>query len=133
VDWEAAFLNDRYADLAAAANMVVTNPEEEAAFLHEYFGAPPDRYQLARFHLMRQLAHLFYTMAFLFQGAMGQAVDCGEPVPAYGELQRRLWAGEADLSDKAVKVAYGRASWQLLQQNARLPRYQEALQIVSMR
>ena len=28
-DWEAAFLNDRYADLAAVANQVVTNDEEE--------------------------------------------------------------------------------------------------------
>ena len=29
VDWEAAFLNDRYADLAVVANLVVTNDAEE--------------------------------------------------------------------------------------------------------
>ena len=33
VDWEAAFLNDPYADLAAVANQVVTNDEEEMAYL----------------------------------------------------------------------------------------------------
>ena len=52
VDWEAAFLNDRYADLAVVANQVVANDEEEIVYRQEYFGAPPDAYQLARFHLM---------------------------------------------------------------------------------
>ena len=59
VDWEAAFLNDRYADLAVAANLVVCNEAEERLYLQEYFGQPPDPYQLARFFLMQQLAHMF--------------------------------------------------------------------------
>src|SRR4051812_37627473 len=42
VDWEAAFRNDRYADLAAVANLLVTNEAEERAFLHAYFGQEPD-------------------------------------------------------------------------------------------
>ena len=36
-DWEAAFLNDRYADLAVVANLIVTNDAEEQVYLHEYF------------------------------------------------------------------------------------------------
>jgi aminoglycoside phosphotransferase (APT) family kinase protein len=44
VDWEAAFLNDRYADLAAVANQVVANDEEEMVYLQEYFGAAPHPY-----------------------------------------------------------------------------------------
>ena len=66
MDWEAAFLNDRYADLAVVANLVVTNDKEEMVYLQEYFDGPPDQYQLARFFLMRQIAHMFYAMAFLF-------------------------------------------------------------------
>ena len=38
VDWEAAFQNDRYADLAVVANMIVTNEAEETIYLQEYFG-----------------------------------------------------------------------------------------------
>jgi hypothetical protein len=38
VDWEAAFLNDRYADLAVVASLVVTNDAEERVYLQEYFG-----------------------------------------------------------------------------------------------
>jgi hypothetical protein len=53
VDWEAAFLNDRYADLAVVANLLVSDDLDERAYLHEYFGQPPDEYQQARFFLMR--------------------------------------------------------------------------------
>lgn len=41
VDWEAAFLNDRYADLAVVANSVVTNDAEERVYLQEYLDNRP--------------------------------------------------------------------------------------------
>src|SRR5580692_1270795 len=50
VDWEAAFQNDRYADLAVVANMLVANDAEDAEeqiFLQEYLGALPSSYQAA--------------------------------------------------------------------------------------
>jgi aminoglycoside phosphotransferase (APT) family kinase protein len=71
VDWEAAFLNDRSADLAVVANLVVINNAEERVCLQESFGEPPDEYQLARFFLAQQLAHMFYAMAYLWQGSLG--------------------------------------------------------------
>jgi hypothetical protein len=133
VDWEAAFLNDRYADLAAVANQVVATQEEEVAYLQEYFGAAPDPYQLARFHLMQQLAHLFYTLAFLSLGSSDEPVDWNAPVPDFTAYHRRVWAGEVDLKDKAAKIVYGRVHWQRLVQNVRQTRYKEALRIVSGR
>ncbi len=133
VDWEAAFLNDRYADLAAIANQVVTNEEEETAYLQEYFGAAPDQYQLARFHLMQQIAHLFYTMAFLFQGSSGRPIDWSGNVPEFRDYHRHMWAGEVDLGDKDVKIVYGRVHWEQLVKNVRQARYSEALRIVSDR
>jgi aminoglycoside phosphotransferase (APT) family kinase protein len=126
VDWEAAFLNDRYVDLAVVANQVVTNDEEELVFLQEYFGAAPDEYQLARFHLMQQLTHLFYTMAFLYQGSP----DWSGTVPEFREYHRRMRAGEVDLADKDVKILYGRVHWARLLYNVRQARYGEALRIV---
>src|SRR5690242_11638378 len=50
VDWEAAFQNDRYADLAAAANMLVADEADEQVYLQQYFEAPPVSYQAARFY-----------------------------------------------------------------------------------
>jgi aminoglycoside phosphotransferase (APT) family kinase protein len=133
VDWEAAFLNDRYADLAVVANQVVTNDEEELVYLQEYFGAAPGQYQLARFHLMQQLAHLFYTMAFLLLGSSGQPIDWSAAVPEFRDYHRCIWAGEVDLADKDVKIVYGRVHWERLLQNVRQARYSEALRIVSDR
>ena len=66
VDWEAAFLNDRYVDLAVVANLLVTSEADETNYLQQYFGKPPDPYQRARFFLMQQIVHLFYAMAFLW-------------------------------------------------------------------
>lgn len=133
IDWEAAFLNDRYADLAVVANQVVANDEEEAAYLEEYFGAPPSQYQQARFHLMQQIAHLFYTLAFLFQGSLGKPIDWSGTVPEFSAYHRLIWAGKVDLSDKDVKIVYGRVHWERLLHNVRQPRYDEALRIVADR
>jgi Phosphotransferase enzyme family len=131
VDWEAAFLNDRYADLAVVANLVVTNEAQERVYLEEYFGELPNEYQLARFFLMRQVAHMFYAMGFLFLGSAGQPIDWSETVPEYGDFHRRIWAGEVNLADKHTKIVYGRVHWERLLDNARQSRYNEALRIVS--
>lgn len=133
IDWEAAFLNDRYADLAVVANQVVTNEAEEEFFLRQYFGAAPNPYQQARFHLMQQLSHLFYTMGFLMLGSGGQSVNCTKPVPQFRDYQQRYWAGEFDMTDKDMKVVYGRVHWERLLHNVRQPRYKEALRIVAAR
>ena len=133
VDWEAAFLNDRYADLAVVANLVVTNAAEEKVYLQEYFGQPPDPCQLARFFLMQQVAHMFYAMAFLWLGAAGQPVNLSERAPDFNAFHRRIWAGEVNLADNATKIVYGRVHWERLLQNIRQARFDEALRIVSDR
>jgi len=129
VDWEAAFLNDRYADLAVVANMLLADEEEEQIYLQEYFGAAPNSYQTARFYLMKQLAHMFYTMAFLSLGCAGTPVDWSEPVPAYADFQRRFWSREVDLADNHSKTVYGRVHWEQLRHDLRQPRFEEALRI----
>jgi hypothetical protein len=131
VDWEAAFRNDRYADLAVVANLVVTNEAEERIYLQEYFGRPPDPYQQARYFLMQQIVHLFYTMAFLFLGSSGEPVDQSEKAPEFTDFHRRVWAGEVNLSDKDTKTVYGRVHWERLKQNVQQARFNEAARIVS--
>jgi len=133
VDWEAAFQNDRYADLAVVANMLVANEAEEQIYLQEYFGAPPDSYQAARFYLMKQLAHIFYAMAFLSLGSAGKPVDWSEPVPAYNDFQRRFWAREVNLADNQSKTVYGRVHWEQIRHNLRQSTFDEALRIVANR
>src|SRR5579884_2857362 len=131
VDWEAAFLNDRYADLAVVANLLVTNEAEESLYLQEYFGKPPDSYQLARFFLTQHLAHIFYTMAFVFMSSATEPVNLCEDVPDFRDFQRRLWTGEINLESKEMKIAYAKAHWNQLLQDRQQTRFEEALKIVS--
>jgi aminoglycoside phosphotransferase (APT) family kinase protein len=133
VDWEAAFLNDRYADLAVVANLLVANDAEERIYLQEYFGAPPDSYQLARFFLMQQLVHMFYTIAFLMFGSSGGAVNHGDKAAEFTAFNRRFWAGEVSLTDQETKFAYGRTHWERLVRNMRGSRFEEASRIVHRR
>jgi len=133
VDWEAAFLNDRYADLAVVANFLVNNDAEECVYLQEYFGHTPDEYQRARFFLTQQVTHIFYTIGFLLWGSSGEPLDLTEKVPAFKAFHRSIWAGEVNLADKPARALYGRVHWEQLLRNARLPRFSEALRIVSDR
>ena len=131
VDWEAAFWNDRYADPAVVANLVVTNDAKEKVYLQEYFGEPPDAYQLARFFLMQQVTHMFYAMAFLMMGSSGEPIDWSETVPEFEEFQRRFWAGEVILEHRHAKTVYGRVHWERLLYHMRQARFNEAVRIVS--
>jgi hypothetical protein len=133
VDWEAAFLNDRYADLAVAANLVVANDAEERVYLQEYFGEPPDPYRLARFFLAQQVAHMFYAMAYLLFGSSGKPIDWSGTVPEFRDFHRRIWAGEVNLADKQMKIVYGRVHWEQFLRNVRQARFNEAVRIVSDR
>ena len=129
VDWEASFQNDRYADLAVVANMLANDESDELIYLEKYFGATPDEYQRARFHVMRQLAHLFYAMGFL---TLGPPVKPAERT-TYADFQRRFWAREAGLSDAHARTTYGQIHWERLSHNNRQPRFEEALKILSHR
>lgn len=133
VDWEAAFLNDRYADLAVVANLVVSNEAEERVYLQEYFGQPADRYQLARFFLMQQITHMFYAMGYLLLGPSGQPINLSDNAPDFRDFQRRIWAGEVNLAHNPMKILYGRVHLEQLLKNVRQARFSEALRIVSDR
>jgi len=133
VDWEAAFLNDRYADLAVYANLIVSNEAEERVYLQEYFGQMPDEYQQARYFLMQQLAHMFYGPAFLWLGSKSKPVDWSAAVPEFTDFHRRIWAGDVNVTDNDTKVVYGRIHWERLLQNMRKGRFEEALKIAADR
>jgi thiamine kinase-like enzyme len=133
VDWQAAFVNERYFDLAIVANFVVTDNADEWTYLEQYFGQRPDEYQRARFFLMRQVVHMFYATVFLLLGSAGKLVDVSEKLPSFIDLHKRIWVGEVNPADNAMKIVYGRVHWEQLLQNLRQARFDQALRIVSGR
>ncbi|MFZ3343223.1 MAG: phosphotransferase, partial [Terriglobales bacterium] len=133
VDWQAAFLNDRYFDLAVVANFLVATEADEKAYLQEYFGQPPDEYQLARFFLMKQVTHMFYATVFLLLGSAGKPVSHDDKLPLFGDFHQRIWAGEVSLAANDMRIVYGRVHWKQLLQNVRGARLDDALRIVGDR
>jgi Phosphotransferase enzyme family len=133
VDWEAAFLNDRYHDLAVVANFVVTNEATEEQLLEAYFGEPAGEYRLARFYLMRQLLHHFYTVMFLLIGSSGQPIERKLEAPAFRAFHDDMWAGRIDLAGNEMKLQYGIVHMNEALRNMRGARLQHALQIVAGR
>jgi hypothetical protein len=82
---------------------------------------------------MQQIAHMFYAMAFLTIGSSGEPIDWSEPLPAYGDFQRRFWAREIGLANNQAKTVYGRVHWEQLSQNTQQARFDEALRMVALR
>jgi len=130
-DWQAAFVNDRYFDLAVAANFLLTNDADELTYLERYFGQRPNEYQRARFFLMRQVVHMFYATVFLLLGSAGKPIDQSGKLPSFRDFHRRLWAAEVNLTDNDLKIVYGRVHWEQLLQKMRQAQFEEALRIVS--
>jgi thiamine kinase-like enzyme len=130
VDWEAAFLNDRYLDLAVVGNFLATNEEEERTLLRGYFGAAPSEYQLARFYLMRQILHMSYTAVFCLMRAAVKPVDAETKVREYRDFHDRVWAGEISLAGDDERVEYARAHLQQASVEMHAPRFEESIRVV---
>ena len=133
VDWEAAFLNDRYFDLAIVANFVVTNDAEEEAYLRTYFGEAAGEYRLARFYLMRQTMHMLGAIVFMLFGSAGKPIEPSREAPDFRDFHNRIWAGELSLASNDAKLQYAKVHMNQVLQNMRTPRFQDALRIVSDR
>jgi aminoglycoside phosphotransferase (APT) family kinase protein len=131
VDWEAAFLNDRYFDLAMVANFVVTNDAEEESYLRPYFGEAAGEYRLARFYLMRQILHMSYAAVFLRLGSAGKPIDPSAKVPDFRDFHERIWQGTISFVTNEARLQYGRVHVKQILQNMRSARFQDALRIVS--
>lgn len=127
IDWEAAFLNDRYVDLNAIANFIITNDAEETAFLTAYLGEAPTVYQSARFFLMQQIIHLFCFAMCALQASGGAAIDIDAPAPGFKEFHEGLWDGNINLGDNKYKMQYGVVHLHRYMDNIQLPRFEEAL------
>ena len=131
VDWEAAFLNDRYVDLAIVANCFVKDKAQEEDYLKAYFGEPAGDYRRARFFLMRQAVSMFYATLLLLEASRaGLTIDAEMPTPGFREFHEGLIADRIDVSDAGVKVQYGMLHLRQALRNMRTARFAESVAIV---
>ncbi|WP_293372429.1 phosphotransferase [Phenylobacterium sp.] len=135
IDWESAFLADRYVDLAGVANWFARDAEAEEALLATYFGAPPGPQERARFELMRQVNHLFYGVMFLNAVASEQPsvvlADRTLAGPSLASLREGLGAGVFSLQAWEDRATYGKARLSAALAGLRRPAVAEALRLVA--
>lgn len=132
VDWEAAFANDRYTELAVVANFWLENgEEEEQLYLHRYFGEEPGEMRMARFFVMRQIMSCIYGAYFLFlatQGGLSPSwQDNGE---SFESFHRKLVNFDVYLLDANMQMQYGLLHLKRALEQMRTPRFHAAISVL---
>lgn len=131
VDWEAAFLNDRYSDLAIISNFVVNNDEDESSYLQNYFEKEPTEYMKARFFIMRQLLHIHYIATFIFFASKTIPIKIDGIKTDFKDFHERMWAGEIDLANDENKMQYALVHMNEFLSNINTDRFENSLRIIS--
>jgi hypothetical protein len=119
-------------DLAVVPNFFVTDDAQEESYLRAYFGEPAGDYRRARFYLMRQTIHMFYTVFFLQLAARARTrIDPDAKAPDFRDMHRRLLSGEASVVPGETKVEYALAHMDQALREMRAPRFEAALACVA--
>lgn len=130
VDWEAAFLNDPYLDLAVVANFTVHSEEDEFEFLQNYFGEAPDQYIQARFFLMQQLLHIFYMSIFMLYASKSAPIKIDNIKANFKDFHKHMWEGKIDLSKDENKLQYALVHMNQFLSNINNQRFENSLHVI---
>ena len=127
VDWESAFLNDRYLDLVYPASFFVSNDAEEIAYLTTYFGDSPDEHERARFFLMRQVLHAFAVALLGLLAARAGAARVTGALPTFREFHQQLINGSMDLATPQSQQLFSQVHLMEALREMRSQRFADAL------
>jgi thiamine kinase-like enzyme len=134
IDWEAAFQNDRFVDLANVANGFVTSEAEEEVYLRAYFGDALDDTKRARFFLMQQTCHFFYAMIMLsmVEGQLppGAMHDDNMETPRYADFRKQIGAGEVTLASYEGQLMFAKVVLNEALHNMKSARFAGAIEQV---
>jgi hypothetical protein len=131
IDWETAYRNDPFADVAIFANDQAVTPELETELLTAWLGRAPDARARARLAVMRQLTRLYYAglifaVALRSGGPQISSLDAPDPAAFRAEVEAKgLTPGSAEaLQTLAVMCLAG------VQSTAATPAFREAVALL---
>jgi thiamine kinase-like enzyme len=131
IDWEAAFQNDRYVDLANIANGFVSNEAQEEVYLKAYFGNSTDMYQRSRLFLMQQVSHMFYAMLMMKFAAASKPADWQHDgsmdTPNFSDFRKLIGAGEVSMATYEGKLLFAKVVLNEALRNMKSPRFANAI------
>ncbi|WCT14780.1 phosphotransferase [Mucilaginibacter jinjuensis] len=132
IDWDAAFRNDRYVDLAITANFYVANDEHEQLFLQTYFGDDLNDYNCARFFLMRQVCRLVYAMLMFKLADTSNPMGMGHDPVMQGinlnDVKQQIGAGKISLAGYEGQLLFGKALFNEALASMQSPRFNLSIQ-----
>lgn len=128
VDWEAAFLNDRFFDLAVAGNFFARDDAEHARFAALYLGRTPSDVERARALLVRVTCHVSYAALFALLAARGGAPIDAAPAADFRAFHDGLISGAEDTRDAATKLRYAKVHLVEGLRLVRAARFRDALE-----
>jgi hypothetical protein len=134
IDWDTAFVNDRYVDLAAAANFFVHTAEGENLYLDTYFGTTLDDYKRARFFIMRQVCRIIYAMLMFHLASQskpaGYEHDQTMEGIAMAEVGPMIGAGKISLASYEGQFLFGKAMLNAALQQMRSARFDGSISVI---
>ncbi len=110
VDWELAFRNDAFIDVANLANYFAPTDELRDALLRSWLGREPDRFVRARLVLARQLVRMGYACLTLIATA-GEAraePDGDLRAPSLADFHQMLVRGQLRMGAPENMYLYGK-------------------------
>lgn len=134
IDWDAAFQNDRYFDLAILASFFTAHAQEEQFLLQAYLGAVPTAQQQARFFIMQQLSCILYGAVMHNLAASTRPADIPLPLdlPIYPfrELLQHLGSGKVQLATLEGKLHYAQSLFHEALRKLRSPQFSSSMELI---
>ena len=135
IDWEAAFKNDRYVDLAITANFFAVADQEEHIMLETYFGDGLKEYNRARFFIMRQICRIVYAMLmFRLANASARTGAIHDPNMegvTITVIRKQLADGQLNLAEYQGQLLFGKAMLNEALNNMRSARFDTSIEELS--
>jgi hypothetical protein len=134
IDWDVSYANDRYIDLANAANFFIHTEQQERTFLNTYFGSPVDDHKVARFYIMRQVGRIIYSMLMFQLAAQGKPKDHLHDQEMEGitlkDFAASMATGQISLAAYEGQLMYGKALLNEAVHQMRSPRFAASLAVL---
>lgn len=134
IDWEVAFANDRYADLAIVNIFFGAGERGEDALLRAYFGESLTDYHRARYFLMRQVCFMYYSMVFMYLASSTrrpETVFSGDlETMRLHEFHTGLRSGEVSMDSPEDHLMYGKILLNESLAQMKTARFEEALKML---
>ena len=129
MDWELAFRNDAFIDIANLANNLAPTDELTDALLRSWLGREPDRLLRARLVLARQLVRMGYACLTLIAtaGELRAEPDGDLGAPSLAEFHQMLVRGQLRMGAPENMYLYGKVYLNEFITNVSKPEFEEAL------